>query len=89
MSTALLQAVKRTRAYSPLGVAVHVHFGTVKINPAIQHIIAIVTIAERGVFFAESVTNLPPQGDVLIEEIASIKGKQKASRYSDKCVRIH
>jgi hypothetical protein len=56
---------------------------TVTLTPAIQNIIAIVAIAERGTFYAESVVNLPSDPDMLAEGRASIKRKQKASGSSD------
>jgi hypothetical protein len=56
---------------------------TVTLNPAIQNIIAIVAIAESGIFYAESVATIPSDADMLAEGIASIKGKQKASGSSD------
>jgi hypothetical protein len=46
-------------------------------SPAIQHIIAIIAVPERGILFAESVTSLPSDADMLAEGIASIKGKQR------------
>jgi hypothetical protein len=52
---------------------------TVKINPDMKHIIAIVAVAERGFFYAESVASLPSQLSLFTEEIASIESKQKGS----------
>lgn len=52
---------------------------TVKIQPEIQHIIAIVAVAERGFFYTESIASLPSQASILAERIASITRKQKGS----------
>lgn len=57
---------------------------TVKIQPEMQHIIAIVAVAERCLFYAESVAGLPSQ--VFAEQNASTEKKQKGSEAPNKCL---
>jgi len=57
---------------------------TVKIHPELQHIIAIVAVAERGFFYAESMASLPSQVSILAGRIASITRKQKGGRALNK-----
>ena len=52
---------------------------TVKLRPEMQHIIAIVAVAGKGTFLAESVARLPSQVNILARRVASMEGKQKGS----------
>jgi hypothetical protein len=54
---------------------------SVSLNPTIQHLIAIVTVAKSGILYTESVAILPAGEDVLVEGKASMTEKEKASRF--------
>jgi hypothetical protein len=57
---------------------------TVKVQPEIQHIIAIVALAKRELFYSESMASLPFLERKLAEGVASIERKQKGSRAPNK-----
>ena len=64
-----------TEKFSHLTIA-RISWRTVKINTAVQRIILTVTVAESGIFYAESAASLSSDVDMLVKRSASIKGKQ-------------
>lgn len=52
---------------------------TVKLQPEMQHIIAMVAVAGKGTFLAESVARHSSQVNILARRAAFMEGKQKGS----------
>lgn len=75
--------VDRTKEWTekfPHPTKARIAWRTVKIQPEMQHIKAIVAVAEMRFFCAESVESLPSQVTISAEGIASMERKQTGSR---------
>jgi hypothetical protein len=64
----------------PLQITAQVSWRRVKILPEMQRIMAVVTVAEKGICSAQSVAGLPSQVSVFAEGVTSYKSNEDGSR---------